>query len=70
MIMPLVQRRVVDLPPVVTLFTVVAFGVLFGPLGVLLATPLTVVVFVAVKQLYVRDTLHEPTRIPGEAERD
>ncbi|MDZ5696709.1 AI-2E family transporter [Chelativorans sp. M5D2P16] len=64
-IMPLVQRRTVDLPPVLTLFALLALGVLFGPLGVLLATPLTVVLYVAVNQLYLRDTLQEDVEIPG-----
>ncbi|WP_342642164.1 AI-2E family transporter [Rhodoligotrophos ferricapiens] len=65
-ILPLVQRRAVDLPPALTLFALLAFGVLFGPLGVLLATPLTVVCFVMIKQLYLRDTLEERVKIPGE----
>lgn len=66
LIMPLVQRETVDLPPVLTLFAILALGVLFGPLGVLLGTPLTVVIHVAVMQLYVRDTLHEAVRLPGD----
>jgi predicted PurR-regulated permease PerM len=65
-ITPLVQQGTVDLPPAVTLFAIVAFGVLFGPLGVLFATPLTVVFFVVVKKLWIRDTLHERTELPGE----
>ena len=65
-ITPLVQRQAVSLPPAVTLFAVVAFGLLFGPLGVLFATPLAVVVMVAVKKLWVRHTLGEPTEVPGE----
>jgi predicted PurR-regulated permease PerM len=66
LIMPLVQRRTVDLPPVLTLFALVAFGVLFGPLGILLGTPLAVVLYVAVKQLYLREVLDEPVALPGE----
>ena len=66
LITPLVQRQAVALPPAITLFAVVAFGVLFGPLGILFATPLAVVAFVAVKELWVRDTLGEPTEVPGE----
>jgi predicted PurR-regulated permease PerM len=66
LIMPLVQHRVVSLPPAVALFAVVAFGLLFGSLGVLFATPLAVVIFVAVKKLWVRETLGEPTELPGE----
>ncbi|MFC4174292.1 AI-2E family transporter [Microvirga sp. GCM10011540] len=65
-ITPLVQRRMVSIPPALLLFAVLAFGLLFGPLGVVVAAPLTVVVFVAVKKLYIRDTLHEATPVPGE----
>jgi predicted PurR-regulated permease PerM len=65
-IIPLVQQGTVALPPALTLFAIVAFGLLFGPLGILFATPLTVVAFVVVKKLWVRDTLHEETELPGE----
>jgi predicted PurR-regulated permease PerM len=70
LITPLVQRQAVSLPPAVTLFAVVAFGLLFGPLGVLFATPLAVVVMVALKKLWVRETLGEKTDVPGEASLD
>jgi predicted PurR-regulated permease PerM len=69
-ITPLVQRRAVDLPPVLTLFAIVASGGLFGFLGLLLATPLTVIAFIAVKQFYLRDTLQQHTTIPGESAPD
>ncbi|OYX14068.1 MAG: hypothetical protein B7Z15_05190 [Rhizobiales bacterium 32-66-8] len=42
---PLLQQQIVSVPAAVTLFAVVAFGTVFGPLGILLATPLTVVIF-------------------------
>lgn len=66
LVTPLVQRRTVHLPPVLPLFAVVVFGLLFGFMGVLFATPLAVVAFVAVKKLWVRDALGEETRLPGE----
>lgn len=66
LITPLVQKKAVNLPPVVTLFAMLVAEVLFGPAGILLATPMAVLAFVAVKQLYVRDILSEPTPIPGE----
>jgi predicted PurR-regulated permease PerM len=66
LITPLVQRQAVSLPPAVTLFAVVAFGLLSGPLGVLLATPLAVIVLVAVTKLWVRDVLGESTVLPGD----
>lgn len=68
-ITPMIQQRAVDLPPVIALLGIVAAGLLFGVFGVILAVPLTVVAFVAVKQLYVRETLGEQTEVPGEAER-
>lgn len=66
MIMPLVQRRLIELPPALLLFALLAIGLLFGMIGVLIATPLTVVLYVLVKKLYVRDLLGEETRVPGE----
>jgi predicted PurR-regulated permease PerM len=63
---PLVQQYAVDLPGVVLLFSLLAFGILFGTLGVILAAPLAVVSYVLVKRLYVIEALHTPTPIPGE----
>ncbi len=63
---PLVQQYAVELPSVVLLFSLVGLGMLFGTLGVLLAAPLTVVIYVLVKRLYVIEALHTPTPIPGE----
>lgn len=65
-ITPLVQQRTVELPPALTIFAIIAFGILLGPLGVILATPLTVLFFVAVKKLWVRDALEEETSLPGD----
>ncbi|MFG1428403.1 AI-2E family transporter [Roseixanthobacter glucoisosaccharinicivorans] len=55
-ISPLLQQEMVSIPPAVSLFAVVAVGTLLGPLGVLLATPLTVVVFA----VWRREALAEP----------
>jgi predicted PurR-regulated permease PerM len=65
-IQPLIQRRAVDLPPVLMLFSILAFGVLFGVLGVILATPLAVLTYVLIKQLYLRDVLKEDVDVPGD----
>jgi Predicted permease len=54
---PLVMRQMVELPMAVTLFAVLAMGVLLGPLGVLFATPLAVVAYVVVRMVYVEDVL-------------
>lgn len=67
---PLVQQYAVDLPGVVLLLSLLAFGTLFGTLGIILAAPLTVVTYVLVKRLYVIEALQTPTAIPGEKAAD
>lgn len=64
LIQPLVQKRVVSLPPVITIGAVVAGGTLFGIMGMFLAAPLAVVSLVLVNYLYVRDRLGERPRFP------
>lgn len=66
LITPLINRRMVALPPALTLFALLALGVMFGATGLLLAAPLSVVLYVAVKKLYVRQTLKHDTAVPGE----
>lgn len=66
-ITPLVQRNVAALPVVLGIFGVVGLGTLFGPLGVLFATPLTLVVYTVVTMLYRQDVLHDETALaPGQ----
>jgi predicted PurR-regulated permease PerM len=63
---PLLQQYAVELPPVVLIFSLLGFGMLFGALGIILAAPLTVVCYVLVKRLYVQEALGTATPIPGE----
>ena len=65
---PLVQQRAVEMPPALLLFALVAGGLVFGIVGVILAAPLTVVLFVLVKKLYVQEALHTATPLPGDHE--
>ncbi len=57
LVTPLLLRQMVELPMAVTLFAVLAMGVLFGALGVLFATPLAVIAYVIVRKVYVEDVL-------------
>lgn len=66
LISPIIQHHAVKLPPAMLLFALLAFGILFGLLGVVLAEPLTVAIFVLVKRLYVREALGTKTPMPGE----
>lgn len=54
---PLVQHKLVSLPPVALLLSQIAMGVLTGFLGIALATPLVVVLIVWVQVLYVKFVL-------------
>jgi len=63
---PLLGERMLSIPPALLLFSVVAAGAVLGLGGVLLAAPLTVVGFVLVSKLYVRETLGRQVEVPGE----
>jgi len=65
LITPLVQSKTVHLPPAVAIAALVLVGSLFGVLGLIVATPLTVSLMVVVKMLYVEDALGEPMHVEG-----
>jgi predicted PurR-regulated permease PerM len=68
LLVPLVQRRAVLLPPALTLVTQILLGDLLGFMGLFVAAPLTVSAVVLLKMLYVEDTLGDETiKVPGEA---
>lgn len=62
---PIVEKRAASLPMPITLFAVLAFGALFGLPGVVLATPLAVVLYVLVKMLYIQNVLGDQVTLPG-----
>lgn len=67
LITPLVQKNLASLPVVLGIFAVVGLGGLFGPLGVLFATPLALVILTVVTMLYRQDVLKDPTaEVPGQ----
>lgn len=66
LITPFIQARTVSLPPAVLILAQLLMGGVFGILGVLVATPLAVVVIVTVQALYVRDVLGERVSLMGD----
>jgi predicted PurR-regulated permease PerM len=54
---PLIQQKMVYLPPVLTLIAQMMLGVLLGVLGIALATPLAAVAMVLTRKLYVESVL-------------
>ena len=65
---PLVDRRSVELPPVLTITAQVLLGIAFGFVGILLASPLTGVAMILVKMLYVEDLLGDRVLLGVEKE--
>ncbi len=59
-ITPLVQAEATALPPVVSLISIIVFGTLFGPAGVLLAAPLSLFFSAVLQTLYI-DPMTERT---------
>jgi predicted PurR-regulated permease PerM len=56
-VMPLVFQKTVELPPVLTIAGQLALGSLLGVLGIIVATPITAVLMVMVRMLYVEGVL-------------
>ncbi|QBQ55254.1 AI-2E family transporter [Nitrosococcus wardiae] len=54
---PLVQKRTVAMPPILTISVQVLFGTLLGFFGLMLATPLVAALMVLIRMLYVEDIL-------------
>lgn len=59
LITPMMQRKIADLPPALTILVQGALGLYSGVLGVLLAAPLTAAGMVIVKMAYLEDVLQE-----------
>lgn len=59
LVMPYAAQKAVHLPPALVVLSQVLLGLLTGFLGVLMATPLLVVVMVFVNRFYIEDTLGE-----------
>jgi predicted PurR-regulated permease PerM len=68
LIMPLIQRRMIYIPPALMLLGIAGMGALAGLLGFVLAAPIVVAIFVVVQKAYVRDTLKEDVTLAGETQ--
>jgi predicted PurR-regulated permease PerM len=54
---PLLERHFITIPPALILIGIVAVDLIFGTAGIVLAAPITVVIYVLVKACYVEDPL-------------
>ncbi|TLX57976.1 AI-2E family transporter [Stutzerimonas nosocomialis] len=64
---PWLQKRIVSVPPAITIGMQLLFGLLAGTLGLLLATPLAAVGMVMIRRFYVEDLLGDRPQRTAEA---
>ena len=57
---PIVQRRMIHLPPALSIVSMVIWSALVGPLGVVIGTPLAGVALIATREIYVAEVLGDP----------
>lgn len=55
LITPMIEKKMVHLPPALTLFWMVLLGILTGILGLIMATPILAALIVIIEELYVKD---------------
>lgn len=67
LLIPILMRKGVDLPPVLTLVGQAVMAVVFGFLGLLVAVPIIAAVLVAVKMLYVEDVVGDEVQVSGQS---
>lgn len=67
---PLVEQKVVSLPPALLLSFQMLMGLSSGVIGLFMATPLLVTVVVIVQSLYMRDLLGDEVTLIGEPKKD
>ena len=65
LITPMIEKKIVHLPPALTLFWLVLLGILTGILGLIMATPILAALIVIIGELYVKDNL-ESYSLKGE----
>jgi predicted PurR-regulated permease PerM len=57
LITPMIEKKMVQLPPALTLFWMVLLGITTGILGLIMATPILAALIVIIGELYVKDNL-------------
>lgn len=68
-ITPIVQQHAVNMPPATLLIAQFLMGVLFGLIGILLATPLAVVVIILTQMLYLEGVYGDDVKVLGQGDR-
>ncbi len=65
LLIPYLMQEELDLPPALTLLWQALMAIVFGFVGLFIAVPLLAAIMVAVRMLYVRGTVPEPSPARG-----
>jgi len=65
---PLIQRKLIKLPPALTLISQLIMGAISGPLGVILAVPMLAILMILIDELYVKKINPEGAQISSTAD--
>jgi predicted PurR-regulated permease PerM len=65
-LIPMIMKEGMDLPPVLTILSQAIMSLLFGFLGLMVAVPVLAAVLVPVKMLYVEGIVGDEVTVPGE----
>ena len=67
LLIPLLMKKGVDLPPAITILAQALMAIVFGFLGLLVAVPLLAAGKVAIQMLYVEDVVGDEVEVPDHA---
>ena len=60
---PLIQKKMINLPPALTLISQLIMGALSGALGIILAVPILAILFILVDELYIKKINTHPASV-------
>jgi len=52
--MPLIQKKMINIPPAITMISQLVMGVICGLMGIILAVPILLVLSIIVDELYIK----------------
>ncbi len=67
LVTPLLMKRGLEIPPVLTITAQGALSLVFGFVGLLVAVPLLAATIVPIKMLYVQDVVGDEVKLPGQS---
>jgi predicted PurR-regulated permease PerM len=60
-VLPLLQNKMINIPPALTLLSQLIMGTLAGLMGIILAVPLLAILIIVIDELYLKKSRHEHT---------